>query len=199
MKGRYPHFSESRGKQDLEGLSHGPGAVRAETWLCVSLASELTLFFRLLICLLQRKGGKEPLWRYSKCIIYELCADTHVHTRRCMLAYVSPSSKWTLSRSMVAYKPHCFVHQVLLAPEPHTDFFFPFLAAFVAHRVPRPGIRSEPQLQSMLQQYRILYSGGPGIERVSWCSRDTTDPVATQWEHHTWCLDHGQRCHTRGG
>ena len=120
--------------------------------------------------------------------IYHLrivCRHTHVHTRRCMLAYVSPSSKWTLSRSMVAYKPHCFVHQVLLAPEPHTDFFFPFLAAFVAHRVPRPGIRSEPQLQSMLQQYRILYSGGPGIERVSWCSRDTTDPVATQWEHHT--------------
>ena len=58
----------------------------------------------------------------------------------------------------------------------------------VAYGVPRPGIRSEPQLQPkpQLQQHWTLNPrAGPGIKPVSQCSQEA-DPIAPQWELRNW-------------
>ena len=56
----------------------------------------------------------------------------------------------------------------------------PFCAHPLAYGVPRPGIRSEPQLWPAPQLCGsagyLTHCTGPGIESASQCSRDTTDP-----------------------
>ena len=57
----------------------------------------------------------------------------------------------------------------------------------MAFGVPRPGIRSELQLQSATAAAMpnpLTYCARLGIEPASWCRRDPADPIAPQWEPH---------------
>ena len=57
-------------------------------------------------------------------------------------------------------------------------FFFSF-GCPAAYGVPRPGIRSEPQLQLMPQPDHLTHCAGPGIEPVSWHCKDGANPIVT--------------------
>ena len=67
-----------------------------------------------------------------------------------------------------------------------TLFFFFFFLCILGFGVPNPRIRSEPQLQPLLQLWQhhilnlLIYYARPGIEHVSWCFRDATNPIAPQ-------------------
>ena len=59
-----------------------------------------------------------------------------------------------------------------------------FFGHHSAYGVPRPGIRSELQLWPMPQLWQcgiLTHCARPGVKPASQCSRDTTKPIAPQW------------------
>ena len=62
--------------------------------------------------------------------------------------------------------------------------FFSFFGCPAAYVVPRPGIRSEPQLRhTVATPDPLTHCAGSGIEPASWCCGDTADPMVPQQEY----------------
>ena len=73
------------------------------------------------------------------------------------------------------------------------NFFFPSFGSPTAYGVPRPGIRSEPQLRP--RPDHLTHCAGLEIKPMSRHCRDAIDPTAPQGELQKFSISGGNRSH----